>query len=183
MQFRRSLSVLSLTAVFLVGSALVIPGVAQATPFCGIYWGSLDKPITPDVLPGGPFTNLRAGQHPCYDRLVFDVAGPSVLFHVGYLPPDAAGSAGPVRGGAVLRVNAGVSPYDDAGHLTFSVFGSTELVNVSGFRTFRQVTTVGTLGGITTLYLGVRARLPFRVFTLAGPGTGSRLVIDVAHRW
>jgi hypothetical protein len=29
----------------------------------------------------------------------------------------------------------------------------------------------------------VRARLPFRVFSLAGPGAGSRLVIDVAHRW
>jgi hypothetical protein len=29
----------------------------------------------------------------------------------------------------------------------------------------------------------VRARLPFRVFVLRGPGSGSRLVIDVAHRW
>jgi hypothetical protein len=31
--------------------------------------------------------------------------------------------------------------------------------------------------------LGVRARLPFRVFKLDGPGEGSRLVIDVAHQW
>jgi hypothetical protein len=29
----------------------------------------------------------------------------------------------------------------------------------------------------------VRARLPFRVLTLDGPGAGTRLVIDVAHRW
>jgi hypothetical protein len=36
---------------------------------------------------------------------------------------------------------------------------------------------------ITKLGLGVRARLPFRVFTLAGPGSGTRLVIDVAHQW
>ena len=34
-----------------------------------------------------------------------------------------------------------------------------------------------------TIGLGVRARLPFRVFTLTGPGSGSRLVVDVAHRW
>jgi hypothetical protein len=34
-----------------------------------------------------------------------------------------------------------------------------------------------------TLGLGVRGRLPFRVFTLDGPGAGSRIVIDVAHRW
>ena len=30
---------------------------------------------------------------------------------------------------------------------------------------------------------GVRARLPFRVFTLTGPDSGSRLVIDIAHTW
>ncbi|BAS14136.1 conserved hypothetical protein [Arthrobacter sp. Hiyo8] len=41
----------------------------------------------------------------------------------------------------------------------------------------------GSFEGYTSLGLGVRARLPFRVFTLAGPGTGSRLVIDVAHMW
>jgi hypothetical protein len=39
------------------------------------------------------------------------------------------------------------------------------------------------LEGQTEIGLGVRARLPFRVFPLAGPGDGSRLVIDVAHRW
>ena len=30
---------------------------------------------------------------------------------------------------------------------------------------------------------GVRARLPFRAFVLPGPGTGSRLVVDVGHQW
>ena len=38
------------------------------------------------------------------------------------------------------------------------------------------------LRGHTSMGLGVRARLPFRVFTL-DDGTASRLVIDVAHRW
>ncbi len=41
----------------------------------------------------------------------------------------------------------------------------------------------GSFEGQTTLGLGVRARLPFRAFVLAGPGDGSRLVVDVAHRW
>jgi len=41
----------------------------------------------------------------------------------------------------------------------------------------------GSFEATTTVGLGVRARLPFRVFVLAGPATGSRLVIDVAHRW
>jgi hypothetical protein len=60
---------------------------------------------------------------------------------------------------------------------------SPELVDVSGFRTFRQVAGAGSFEGQTTIGLGVRAKLPFRVFTLTGPGSGSRLVIDVAHRW
>jgi hypothetical protein len=41
----------------------------------------------------------------------------------------------------------------------------------------------GSFEGQTTLGLGVRARLPFRAFVLPGPGSGSRLVVDVAHRW
>jgi hypothetical protein len=41
----------------------------------------------------------------------------------------------------------------------------------------------GSFEGQTTIGLGVRARLPFRVFTLDGPGNGSRIVIDVAHHW
>jgi hypothetical protein len=47
--------------------------------------------------------------------------------------------------------------------------------------TFRQVAWVELWESNSTLGLGARARLPFRVFVLDGPG--SRLVIDVAHRW
>ena len=55
------------------------------------------------------------------------------------------------------------------------------MTNVSGYQTFRQVAWAGSFEGYTTLGLGVRARLPFKVFTLDGPGSGSRLVVDVAH--
>ncbi|HWH28155.1 MAG TPA: hypothetical protein VNU26_04190, partial [Mycobacteriales bacterium] len=58
-----------------------------------------------------------------------------------------------------------------------------QLVDVAGWRTFRQVAWAGSYEGYTSLGLGVRARLPFRVFVLDGPGDGSRLVVDVAHRW
>ena len=49
---------------------------------------------------------------------------------------------------------------------------------MSGYRTFRQVAWADSRRHYTYFGLGVRARLPFRVFTLPG-----RLVIDVAHRW
>jgi hypothetical protein len=41
----------------------------------------------------------------------------------------------------------------------------------------------GSFEGQTTLGFGVRARLPYRVLTLAGQGQGTRLVIDIAPRW
>jgi hypothetical protein len=57
------------------------------------------------------------------------------------------------------------------------------VTKVSGYHTFRQVAWAGSFEGYTTLGLGVRARLPFKVHTLDGPGSGSRLVVDVAHYW
>lgn len=57
------------------------------------------------------------------------------------------------------------------------------VANVAGYRTLRDVVYGGSLEGHTEFGVGVRARLPFRVFTLAGPDGGSRIVIDVAHKW
>lgn len=57
------------------------------------------------------------------------------------------------------------------------------MVDVTGDDTLRQVAVAGSFEGRTTFGVGVRARLPMWVFVLDGPGTGSRLVIDVAHRW
>jgi hypothetical protein len=67
-----------------------------------------------------------------------------------------------------------------------AVPSSRELVPVTGFSTFRQVASAGSFEGVTSIGLGVRARLPFRVFTVTGiPGSanGVRVVVDVAHRW
>ena len=66
---------------------------------------------------------------------------------------------------------------------TFSPANPAELANVAGYQTFRQVASAGSFEGYSNFGLGVRARLPFRVFALDGPGNGSRLVIDVAHFW
>jgi len=61
-----------------------------------------------------------------------------------------------------------------------------EMVDVAGFDTFRQVASAGSFEGWTTLALGVRARLPFRVFLVRGAPYSDqalRLVVDVAHHW
>ncbi len=95
---------------------------------------------------------------------------------------DGSGFLVPLRGNAFLRVFT-ARAYDDNGKSTYNPANKNELTNVTGYQTFRQLADAGSFEGRTTLGLGVRARLPFRVFTLDGPGTGSRLVIDVAHHW
>ena len=86
-----------------------------------------------------------------------------------------------------MQIVLGTHAYDPAtGTATFRPANRAEVVDVSGFSTFRQVAWGGSYEGKTTLGLGVRARLPFRVLVLAGaPGypDGARVVIDVAHAW
>lgn len=88
-----------------------------------------------------------------------------------------------LAGAADLQITLNAPAYDDSGRATYSPARPNTAVNVAGYRTFRQVALAGSFEGETTLGLGVRARLPMRVTVLIGPGSGSRIVVDVAHRW
>lgn len=179
------------TAVLAVGVVPAVAGAASSGPYCGITWGSLAK--SAPTMSGGPLTGARVGRHDCYDRLVVDLAGkPAPGYNVRYIDPPyrAEGSGAPllVAGGAVLAVTVLAPAYDSSGHSTVP-WSSTAIVvhpyefQAAGFRTFQDLIWGGTFEGYSSFGLGVRARLPFRVTLLAGPGTGSRLVVDVAHRW
>jgi hypothetical protein len=153
------------TAAAAVTLALPITG-AQATG-CSVTWGSLAKSVsgpTQPTLPGG----VRAGRHECYDRLVIDLGGAGYrVRYVSAVRDQGRGAVVPLRGGAFLQID----------------FRSRDLPrpampNVAGFTTFRQVGWGGSFEGYTTIGLGVRARLPFRVFAWS-----DHLVIDVAHHW
>jgi hypothetical protein len=173
----------------LVVPALLLPSSAQAAPYCGITWGSLAKSSTATVnapAPQGHLVGVRSGRHTCYDRLVLDVDGEFHGYTVRYVDQvraDGSGAVVPTAGGARLQVVAVAPAYDDRGRATYTPANRSRLTDVTGYSTFRQVTWAGSFEGRTTVGLGVRARLPFRVLTLAGPGDSSRLVIDVAHRW
>ena len=181
------LSILTLTTAL---AALVMPGSAQAAPYCGITWGSAAKAHSAGDTES--LNGVRSGRHACFDRLVIDVGGQDISFgsyDVRYVPQvysDGKGDAVPVRGAADLQIIVRAPAYDDRGNATFTPADPREVVNVAGYRTFRQLAWAGSFEGQTTMALGVRARLPFRVFTLEGtPNSGDtpRLVIDVAHRW
>jgi hypothetical protein len=173
-----------------VALGLVLPGVAIATSqsaaatVCEQTWGSLPK--TAGSMSVSPVTNVRSGQHTCVDRLVVDLAGPVAGYDVRYVNQvyaDGSGQLIPLRGGAKLQVVVYAPSYDENGNSTYNPANPRELVNVAGYRTFRQVASAGSFEGMTTFGLGVRARLPFTVYTLNGPGTSSRIVVDVAHQW
>jgi hypothetical protein len=180
------LVVLAAVAAVVVG---LISPAAAAAPYCGITWGS--TPEAQDRFDREAVNDVRAGRHACFDRLVIDVGGEDATFgsydvrYVREVRADGSGALVPVRGGAVLQVVVKAPAYNEHG-ATYVPRNPAEVVDVRGFSTFRQVAWAGSFEGQTTLGLGVRARLPFRVFSLAGtPNTDHtpRLVIDVAHHW
>lgn len=181
------LTVLALASV-LVALALSAPASA-ATPSCGTTWGSLTKGAIPVAPAAGiTLTGVRAGRHTCYDRLIIDLKPGSAVpsYRVEYVPAvteDPSGRSIPLRGGAYLLITAGASDHTPAGQPTYTPANRRELAGVPGYRTFRQVAWAGSFEGVTSVGLGVRARLPFRAFILDGPAGRQRLVVDVAHTW
>ncbi len=186
----RSLRSIVLAALLLVAPIVTAPpAVAHVGATCPVvYWGSLikhDAAMTTDQL-----VDVRVGQHPCYDRIVFDLGSShqAVGYSVSYVdsvPAEGSGDPLTVAGGARLWISLHAPAYDSIGDgsATYTPADPAHVVDVTWFRTFRQVVWGGSFEGYTTIGLGVRARLPMRVFTLDGPGDAQRLVIDVAHRW
>lgn len=178
---RRRLSMIFAMLLLVTGGQLLVAPAASAHPYCGQVWGSLAK-SSGDLLSAGTLVNVRAGRHACFERLVLDIDAPLAGYSVRYVDKvrqDGGGAVVPVRGGARLEIIVGVPPL--ATDSWFVAPG--ELIDTGGYRTFRHVAWAGEFEGATTIGLGVRARLPFRTFLLAGPGDGSRLVVDVGHRW
>jgi hypothetical protein len=174
-----------------------ISGVGAASPqqpTCGISWGSLPETHRVFTYTTATIQNLRAGRHGCFDRLVVDLGptrsglpGPQGNgYQIRYVPDVRYAGSGyrlSMEGGAFLALVVNAAAHDDDYQPAYDPHDHTHAVDVTGFRTFRQVAFLGTYESQTEIVIGVRARLPFRAFVLSGPGEGSRLVIDVAHRW
>ncbi len=166
-------------------TAVALPSASAAT--CPTGWGSLAETV--DDRGGGTLDDVRAGRHECYDRLVLDLDGIDAsdvsydVRYVGQVVRDGSGTPVPLRGGADLQVVVHTPAHTDGGTATYDPRVDAEAVGVTGYSTFRQVAWAGSFEGSSTVGLGVRARLPFRVVVLDGPGDGSRLVVDVAPTW
>ncbi len=177
-----------------VGAHSIAAAASSEQPYCGITWGSLPEKHRVSTYTSATIEDLRAGRHACFDRLVVDLGSPRPGlpgpqgngYQVRYVPEvrhDGSGESLPLRGGAYLAIVVNAPAHDDAYEPTYDPRDPIHAVDVTGFRTFRQVAFLGTYESQTQVAIGLRARLPFRAFVLSGPGSGSRLVIDVAHRW
>ena len=181
------LFILTLTTTL---AAFVLTVPAQAAPYCGSTWGSLAK--SADAYDAEMINDVRAGRHACFDRLVIEIGGEDTTFgsydveYVDRVYSEGKGDPVPVRGAADLQIVVRAPAHDSGYRPTYTPKNPKEVVDVSGYSAFRQVAWAGSFEAQTTIALGVRARLPFRVFTLAGTAASDhtpRLVIDVAHRW
>ncbi|MEV0323103.1 hypothetical protein ACIBKX_33730 [Streptomyces sp. NPDC050658] len=157
---------------------------AQAAA-CPIAWGSLAETRALSTL--NPLTNVRTGQHGCWDRVVIDVPKAAVGelgYYVRYVDKfamDGSGEVVPVSGGAIIQVSVHAPAYNvSTGATTYPATAGKKLpgVDLAGYRTLRDARYGGTFEGMTQIGLGVREKLPFRVSVLNG-----RIVIDVAHNW
>lgn len=173
------------TFVALIFAAVAIPaGSVSAAPYCDITWGSLQKTAAV-VANSGSIVNVRTGQQDCYDRMVVDITGMSAGYNVKYVSnvyAEGSGQLIPLTGGAKLQIVTKAPSYNPpTGAPTYPgavVNQPLPGVNLTGYKTFKSTKFAGSLEGQTTIGLGVRARLPFRVFQF-----DHRVVIDVAHQW
>ena len=169
-------------------AAGAVTGSATA-PYCGIAWGSVEKSGGAAYPTPEPLLSTRTGQHDCWDRLVFEFDGTADGFRIGYRSEVYTEGkvdplSGQTAGGALIGVQLLEPAYDPfTGAITYPHAVGAHVANVAGYRTLHDVVFGGTFEGYSTFAVGVRARLPFRVSVLSGPGSHSRIVLDIAHRW
>jgi hypothetical protein len=184
MKTRRTFPALLTLLLMVVPATVSLSGsTASATTSCEFLWGSLPK--TAGTLSAAPIIASRTGRHDCYDSLVFEIDGPATGYLVEYageVYSEGQGAplspkAGPY--GALIGIHLRNPAYNIYGQSTYTFTPP----NVAGYQTFRGLAWGGSFEGYTTFALGVRARLPFQVLVLPGPGSHTRIVVNVAHRW
>jgi hypothetical protein len=140
---------------------------------------------------GAPVYLVRAGRQECSDRVVFHLNGPDpVGYSVRYVDlvrEDGSGRPVPVAGAAALQVviNAPALGHDSHGYVdkVLAEPGADFYTpaQLAGWSSLRQVRYAGSFEGQTTIAVGVRAQVPFRVFTvLDRSGDYRSVVLDLA---
>jgi len=172
--------------------AAVAPSGVSAVESCAAEqrWGT-DPRAGSTAMTAAPLYLVRAGQHTCYDRVVFDLNGPEAVGYAArYVPAvtvDGSGVAVPVKGRAALEVvvRGPVQGTDDQGHqawVSLPAVGQ-DLVapeKLVDWVSLQQVAFAGSFEGQTTVAVGVREQRPFRVW-ISSDAHYQHVVLDIAH--
>jgi hypothetical protein len=162
---------------------------AACVPMPWPGWGT--RPQQHAGSSSAPVYLVRAGRHECSDRVVFHLNGPDpVGYSVRYVDvvsEDGSGRPVPVAGGAALQVviHASALGQDTHGYVG-KVLAEPRAdlytpAQLAGWSSLREVRYAGSFEGQTTIAVGVRARVPFHVFTvLDSSGDYRSVVLDVA---
>lgn len=154
-----------------------------ATTACPTGWGSTPDGAARVDTASGLLTGVQTGRHPCFDRLVLDGASWARVRYVDQVTQDGSGAPVPLRGGARLEILTTRADDVRTGEPGFDPADPGHLADVSAYRTFRQVAFAGSFEGRSTVGLGLRARLPFRVLVVDAGTPRARVVVDIAHQW
>ena len=134
----------TLAALALTAGLGLAGGPPASAAYCGITWGSTAKVAS--AMSQAPITNVRAGRHACFDRMVVDLRGRAAGYNVRYVHQvrqPGSGFVVPLRGGARLSVTVLAPAYNDAGRPTYRPADRRNLVDVAGYSTFRQIALAG----------------------------------------
>ena len=154
-------------------------------------WDTAEESAEPSTA--DPLYLVRVGQHDCFDRVVMDVNGQAdVGYLVKYVPvvsADGSGKPFPVAGKAALQVvvHAPAQGSDDTGHQPGKILANAgdrlyPASRLADWQSLREVRFAGSFEGYSTVAIGVRDKLPFRVSTeLDKTDEVRHLVIDIAH--
>jgi hypothetical protein len=141
-----------------------------------------DLPIHIDAtVPRANITDVRAGTHAGYDRVVFEFAdGLPEIFVERASPPftqDASGEPLTVEGSSFLRLTfrGGTKQVESDGSSSYE--GPTDFD--PGYPTLVDLLEGGDFEAQSTWYLGLTSEACVRVLQLVGEGGMARLVIDV----
>lgn len=155
------------------------PDTVPANPCAAatLGWDTLAD-STPIKLVRGQISDIRVGQHACFDRIVIEVSTTELVgVQVGYVPSVSHVGSGKdvaVEGGAILRIdiNAPATTYNNV--VSFEWQGN--------WPALKQVASAGSLEGMTVLAAGVDHKVPFAAYLLADTDTHAmRVIIDIAH--
>ncbi len=130
-------------------------------------------------------TGVTAVSWNCYDRIAINIGETAVHYNVNYVENVTTVGKGDnlsLGGGAKLRISIQAGAYSTATDDWQTVYPATvgqtlPGVDVNGYSVLRDVKWGGSFESNSTIGVGVKEKLPFRVVT-----EGNQVYVDIAHK-